>query len=160
MEDPLSPRSPAAILADRGTDFCLHDHEPVRTVAEIERKTSFPIQRSVKTIAFTVGGKAFILASVPGPFRLNYSALASLAGVRRAELKAADIEAIALLGMEPGGVSPVCEIPMVAVAFDTRLTSMGRVFCGSGRAHQTIEVEAQDLVRAIETPLIGDIAKA
>jgi len=52
----------------------------------------------------------------------------------------------------------VCADPGVTVVFDSAVPAMGRVFCGSGRADHTLEVDAADLVRVAPNAVVADIA--
>ncbi|WP_324784553.1 YbaK/EbsC family protein [Streptomyces sp. H51] len=133
------------VLTARGVAFTVHRHGEVRTVDDIRSRTAFDVENSVKAMAFTHDDR-IVLAAVPGPARIRYGLLAAAVGARRTDLAAASQAVLRRLGMEPGGVSPVCQDPAVTVVFDPSVQRMGRVLCGSGRADCTLELEASDLV--------------
>jgi Cys-tRNA(Pro)/Cys-tRNA(Cys) deacylase len=53
----------------------------------------------------------------------------------------------------PGGISPLTRAPRTTVASVAR---MGSIYCGSGRADETIEVEAVALIEVVK-PLLARI---
>lgn len=157
LPTPASPDA-AGILAAAGADFRVHHHPPVRTAEDIRSLTGFSIERSVKVMVFTTDEQQVVLAAFPGQARLRYGQLAAALGVRRKALTPAGTDVLRRMGMEPGGVSPVCADPDVTVVLDSAVPGMGRVFCGSGRADHTLEVAAADLVRLARNPVIYGIS--
>jgi Cys-tRNA(Pro)/Cys-tRNA(Cys) deacylase len=145
------------VLTAAGIPFTLHTHAEIRTEQDILALGRFPMERSVKALAFTAGGGRIVLAAVPGPARVHYGRLATALGVRRAELTGADPEVLARLGMRPGGITPVCVDPEVTVVFDAAVPGLGQVFCGSGRADQTLELGAADLMSVPPESLVAEI---
>ncbi|GAA0927646.1 YbaK/EbsC family protein [Streptomyces thermoalcalitolerans] len=145
-------------LRDAGVDFVVHEHPVIRTAEDIRSRTDFSVERSVKVMAFTAEAGRVVLAAVPGPARLQYGRLAATVGVRRSSLKPAGADVLEALGMEPGGVSPLCTKPDVTVVLDSAIPDMGRVFCGSGRADCTLELEAADILRMAHNPVVAGIA--
>ncbi|MEW2625914.1 YbaK/EbsC family protein [Streptomyces sp. NPDC048106] len=160
MSRHIEPVSPVAVLTTRGVPFRLHEHSPALTVADLRSGTDFCIERSVKTLAFSTRDDRIVLAAVPGPAKVHYAALAVLVGVRRADLRPSTPEVLAGLGMEPGGISPIPTLSDhdgLVMVFDESVPSLGPIFCGSGSAHQTIEVGADALVGLWKEPLLGVI---
>jgi Cys-tRNA(Pro)/Cys-tRNA(Cys) deacylase len=149
---------PVDVLSAAGVRFLVHAHPEIRTATDIEALDTFVVERSVKVLAFTVDGNRLVLAAIPGPARLQYGRLAAALGTRRALLKPADPARLAALGMQPGGVSPLCADPAVTIVFDTSIPGMGPVFCGSGSADRTLEVEAAEIVRLAPNAVIAEIA--
>ncbi|GAA1010994.1 YbaK domain-containing protein [Streptomyces sp. F-3] len=159
MEETDAPALPLVQpLRDAGVDFTVHEHPVIRTAEDIRSRTDFPVERSVKVMAFTAEGGRVLLAAVPGPARLQYGRLAAAVGVRRSSLEPAGADVLAALDMEPGGVSPLCTRPDVTVVLDSAVPDMGRVFCGSGRADRTLELEAADILRMAHHPVVAGIA--
>ncbi|MFE6334288.1 aminoacyl-tRNA deacylase [Streptomyces sp. NPDC057798] len=155
---PSTPATPDDVLRAAGVTFRVHTHPPVRTAEDVRRETGLSVADSVKTLVFTADDQIFLVA-FPGLGRLGYGRLARAVGVPRSRLRPAGEDVLRSLGMEPGGVSPVCNAPGVTVVFDTAVTRMGTVYCGSGRADRSVEVEAADLLRLAGTPLVADVAE-
>lgn len=148
----------ADFLRAAGVRFVLHQHRAVRTAEDIRSGTDFPVASSVKVMAFGVGADRLALAAFPGTHRLKYGRLAAALEVSRSVLRPAEPARLAALGMEPGGVSPFCTQPGVTLVVDSAVPGLGRVFCGSGRADHTLEVDAADILRLAHDPTVHDIA--
>ncbi|MGK5627720.1 YbaK/EbsC family protein [Streptomyces sp. URMC 123] len=150
----------AALLTAAKVPFTVHRHVEIRTGADIRACTAFTekdIEKSLKTVAFSVGPDRLALAAVPGPARIRYGRLASVLGVPRSALAAADEAALQRLDMERGGVGPLCDAPDVTVVFDAAVPQMGSVLCGSGRSDCTVEARAADIVRIPSNSMVADI---
>ena len=160
----MDPRIPdgrfplVEMLSAANVDFTVHQHAEIRTAEDIQSRTWFSIERSVKALAFSVDGDRVVLAAVPGPARLQYGRLATAISVRRSALKPASADILAALQMEPGGVSPICRDPDVTVVLDSAIPRMGRVFCGSGRADCTLELLGADIARFVRDAVVSEIA--
>ncbi len=138
-----------AWLKERGVPYRTHRHEVVRTVAEAAERLPFPVERFLKTVAFTTRDGRWLLAALRGLDRLDYRALAEAAGVKRADLLQPSLEAVQDgLGFESGGICPIPLHDDVTAFVDEAALAVGTVYCGSGRADCTLEVEAGDLVGA------------
>ena len=150
------PRVPTAVAAlERvGVPYRLHRHPPVRTEADLHL-TGLDVAASAKTLAFCLPDHRVVLAAIPGPSRLRYGNLARLLGVPRSALRPAPPERLAALGMEPGGVGPICDDPAVQLVLDSRLT--GTVFCGSGLPEVSVELAVADLALVSPAAVIGDL---
>ncbi|MFF9163931.1 aminoacyl-tRNA deacylase [Streptomyces longwoodensis] len=152
------PAAPDDVLRAAGVTFRVHTHPPVRTAEDVRRETGLSVADSVKTLVFTADDDRVFLVAFPGLARLGYGRLARAVGVPRSRLRPAGEEVLRSLGMEPGGVSPVCGAPGVTVVFDAAVPGMGTVYCGSGRADRSLEVAAADLLRLAGDPLVADVA--
>ena len=137
-----------AVLDRAGVSYRLHHHPPVRTEADLHL-TGLDVETSAKTLAFCLPDDRLVLAAIPGPARLRYGNLARVLGVPRSALRPAAPERLAALGMEPGGVGPVCDDPGVQLVLDSGLT--GSLFCGSGLPEVSVELRAADLARVSPT---------
>jgi Cys-tRNA(Pro)/Cys-tRNA(Cys) deacylase len=137
-----------ALLQRNNVPFTLHDHEPVRTVAEVEEKLPFLLDKMLKTVAFRVKDGRFILAGLRGHDRIDYRQLAAYCGVNRRAVASMSPEAVETeLGFEVGGVGPFSLRPDVIVLLDEQLSKMGTVYCGSGRNTATLAIGFADLLR-------------
>jgi Cys-tRNA(Pro)/Cys-tRNA(Cys) deacylase len=90
---------------------------------------------------------------------VQYGAIARALGVSRSSLRQADEQRVIDLGMEPGGVSPICSDPDVVVVVDESVVGMGSVYCGGGTSTTTIAVDASAIVQVAVSPIVAAIAK-
>jgi Cys-tRNA(Pro)/Cys-tRNA(Cys) deacylase len=144
-------------LAAAGIEVVVHRHPPIRREADLHL-TGLDWTAAVKTLAFALPGDGLALVGVPGPWRVRYGAIAQALGVSRSQLRPAPAERLAAQGMEPGGITPLCDDPAVVVLLDASVPAMGRVFCGGGTAETTLEVAAADIARFAARPVVAVIA--
>ncbi len=151
-----------SLLDSHGVAYELHEHEPVRTVAEVETKLPFLLDKMLKTVAFRVKDGRFILAGLRGHDRIDYRQLAAYCGVNRRAVASMSPDAVeAELGFEVGGVGPFVLQPEVIVLLDEQLAELGTVYCGSGKNTVTLAIDFADLLRVcggelIQLARIGD----
>ncbi|MBF0480377.1 MAG: YbaK/EbsC family protein [Desulfovibrionaceae bacterium] len=138
----------------------IHTHAASRTMADAAN-LSFDLTRIVKTVAFRARSGAIVLAALRGTRRVDYPKLAALIGLKRrdlAPLSAAEVKQ--LLGVEPGGVSPLPPREDVAIFIDNdALTIRPTIFCGAGRQDKTLEIAPEDLVR-LARARTGDFSRS
>lgn len=145
-------------LAVAGVAFNVHHHPPIRSEADLHR-TNLDQTTSVKTLAFELPDGRLALVGVPGPFRVRYGAIAQALGVSRSQLRPATEERLRAVGMEPGGVSPICSDANTVVLLDEAVPAMGAVFCGGGTPTSTLSVAANEILRVAAHPLVAAIAE-
>ncbi len=149
-----------ALLTTRRLPFTIHEHIPSYTVADAEAHLLFPLERLLKTIAFKIKARGYILAAVRGPDRIDYRKLAAACGTKRTEVsRLTPEEVLNAFGVEVGSVSPILLQDGVQVFFDTRVPTHETVFCGIGRPDRTLEIQLMDLVQITEgqiLPLTSD----
>jgi Cys-tRNA(Pro)/Cys-tRNA(Cys) deacylase len=150
--------SPIELLRTNGVAHEVHEHPPIRKYEDVQRVLGLPPEQLLKTMVFRTSEGRFLLVAVPVLHRVSYGKLARAAGVPRARLRQADAGDLALLGMEPGGAGPVCDGQDATVIFDAAVPGMGRVYCGSGRADLTIQVDAGDLLRLLR-PTVAEVSE-
>lgn len=141
-----------------GEPYRVHTHPPIRGEGDLHL-TGLDWTRSVKTLAFVLPAGTIALVGVPGPARVGYGALARALGVSRSQLRPAPPDVIAGLGMEPGGVSPVCADAGVTLLLDASVPGMGTVYCGGGNPVTTLELDAgafaRVAVRTVVAPIVN-----
>ena len=141
--------SPAVrtFLAARAVTFTAHAHTPIVAFDEAKAIPPFDSNTMVKALAFRLPDARYAIVGLLASDRADYKKIADALGIRRADLKAADAEAIvADLDMAPGGVTPL-PINGALVLFDREVLGLEVAFCGSGRADAVLEIAGADLVR-------------
>ncbi|HET7725171.1 MAG TPA: YbaK/EbsC family protein [Propionibacteriaceae bacterium] len=141
-----------------GIAYVVHEHPPIRTEADLHL-TGLSWEESVKTLAFELPDGRLALVAVPGPARVQYGAVARALGVSRSALRQADEERVLALGMEPGGVSPICDDPQVVVLVDESVVGMGTVYCGGGTSTTTVEVGAHAILAVAVCPVVAAVTR-
>jgi Cys-tRNA(Pro)/Cys-tRNA(Cys) deacylase len=134
------------MLREAGAAYTLHEHPPVRTIAEAYLHARHLTHNLLKTVAFKIKDGPWILAAVPGSARIDYRQLAAAFGVKRTDLRAVSPREVEdSLGFEVGGVGPFSIGEDVEVVFDGSLAELHHIFCGSGRNTRTVRMELADL---------------
>lgn len=153
-----SARTPVAatVLARAGVAHRLHEHPPARTESELHL-TGLDVDTSAKTLAFTLPDGRIVLAAIPGRARLRYGNLARALGVPRTSLRPAGTETLAVLGMEPGGVTPACDDPRATLVLDRSLLGHPVLYCGSGLPEVSVELAAADLAGLRADVVLADL---
>lgn len=145
-------------LLDAGIPHVVHEHPPIRTEADLHL-TGLPFETAVKTLAFELPDGRLALVGVPGPAKVLYGAIAQALGVSRSALRPASEDRLAAIGMEPGGVGPICASDDVVVLVDDCVPGMGAIYCGGGTSTTTVEVDAAAITRVAAHPIVGAIVK-
>lgn len=144
------------LLENHAVSYTLHKHDPVHTVAEVEAKLPFLLDKMLKTIAFRLKDGRFILAGLRGHDRIDYRKLAAALGINRRAVASMSPQAIeAELGFEVGGVGPFALQPDVMVLLDEQLASLDIVYCGSGNNSITLAIKFNDLLHVSGGQLVG-----
>jgi Cys-tRNA(Pro)/Cys-tRNA(Cys) deacylase len=134
-------------LVEAGVIFKVHSHPPIMSFADAKANLPFDPVAMVKGLAFRLANGTYAIIGLRADTRADYKKIADALGVRRADLKAADAEALVRdLHMEPGGVAPL-PINGARVVFDRQVLDINTVFCGTGRTDATLEIAGNDLFR-------------
>lgn len=143
-------------LTTAGVPYTIHEHVLSHMVADAEAQLPFPPERLLKTIAFKTKAGGYILAALRGPDRVDYRKLANAFESKRADVvRLSPQEVFDTLGVEVGSVSPIVLQDQVRVVFDTRVSTTETVFCGIGRADQTLEIYLADLIRITQGQVLA-----
>jgi Cys-tRNA(Pro)/Cys-tRNA(Cys) deacylase len=137
-----------ATLAASGAAYTLHEHAPSVTIQDADAYLGFPVERLLKTIAFRVKNRGWVLAGLCGYAQVDYKKLAAACGVSRdkiVRLEAAEVEQE--LGYELGGVAPFAPNEQTAVLLDAGALGWKTIFCGTGRRDRTLAIAPRDLAR-------------
>lgn len=131
-----------------GVPYVLHEHAPSVTIANADASLDFPVERLLKTIAFRVKDRGWLLAGILGYAQLDYRRLSAAVGVPRdriMRLEAHEVEE--QLGYPLGGVAPIAPDAATRVLMDTGVRRWGTIYCGCGRPDRTLEIAPEDLAR-------------
>jgi len=135
------------LLERSGAAFQVHAHPCVTTIEEARRKVPHLTHNLLKTVVFRIKDANWILAAVSGSDRIHYKKLADALAVKRTQLRSiAPDQVESELGFDVGGVGPFPVREDIHVVFDSKVARLGRVFCGSGKNTQTVEIEITDLI--------------
>ena len=138
-------------LTEQGVRFTIHEHEAARTVADAEKRLPFPKERFLKTVAFKLKRRGWILAALRGEDRVDYRKLAAAVGVKRSEINSmSPREVQEVLGMESGTVGPIPTNDETLVIFDSKVSRDDGLFCGVGRPDRTLEIKLPALVQVTQ----------
>ena len=158
MTDP-SRTVAARVLTRAGIPHRLHQHPPIRTHADLHL-TGLDVATSAKTLAFRLPEGRVVLAALPGTGRLRYGDLARALDVPRSALAPATLEELSARGMEPGGVTPICDHPGTTLVVDRALLVHDVLYCGSGSPLVSVELATADLLRLFPEARVADLTAA
>jgi Cys-tRNA(Pro)/Cys-tRNA(Cys) deacylase len=135
-------------LDAQGVHYRLHEHAPSVTIANADDYLNFPVERLLKTIAFRIKNRGWLLAGTLGYSQLDYKKLSEAIGVSRdkiVRLEAFEVEE--QLGYPLGGVAPLAPNAETRVLLDEGVRRWPTIFCGTGRPDRTLEIAPEDLAR-------------
>jgi|HubBroStandDraft_1064217.scaffolds.fasta_scaffold35276_3 Cys-tRNA(Pro)/Cys-tRNA(Cys) deacylase len=149
--------SPIGYLTSMGIIFEVHKHQPIRSKQDTLALVRFPIERSIKTLAFSTPDGTLLLVAFPGIERLDYGRLAKALHIKRSGLRPADTAQLLMLGMEPGGVTPISAAGNATMVFDSQVPEMGHVYCGGGTPDQTLRLHVKDIIQLASKTVVASI---
>lgn len=132
-------------LRASGVVYQVRQHEPVVTIADVERVLKVPLEVTVKALVVqTIKGP--IIAAIPGNRRLNKQKLAAALSQSRKQLDLLRPEAVErLIGLPIGAIPPFgLGLPVV---MDSLLLQPERLYCGLGTNDQSLVIAATDLIK-------------
>lgn len=144
-------------LQASGVVYQILQHEPVVTIADVERVLKVPLVATVKALVVqTASGP--IVAAIPGNRRLNKQKLAVVLGQGRKQLDLLRPEAVErLIGLPIGAIPPFgLGLPVV---MDSLLLRQEQLYCGLGTNDQSLVILAADLTKLAHAN-VSDISDA
>lgn len=145
-----------ATLAGSGVAYRIHEHAPSITIQDAETYLDFPVEQLMKTIAFRVKNRGWVLAAVCGYAQIDYKRLAAAAGVSRDKLMRLEADEVqAELGYALGGVAPFAPNPQTQVLIDSGALGWQVIFCGTGRNDRTLEIDPRLLIQVAGAQVAG-----
>ncbi|HEX2907997.1 MAG TPA: YbaK/EbsC family protein [Phototrophicaceae bacterium] len=146
-------------LKAQGAQFRIHEHLPIRTVADAIEKALFPPERCLTTVALRLKRGDWVLVGKCSPGRVDYKKLAAALAVKRSKIRCpSPDEVLAVLGLEAGAVSPIPTIAEVRVIFDMRVPAQETLFTGIGRTDRTLEITLSELLRVTQGQIADIVA--
>jgi Cys-tRNA(Pro)/Cys-tRNA(Cys) deacylase len=145
-----------AALAAAGVQHHIHEHAPSITVQDADTHLDFPVEQLLKTIAFRVKNRGWVLAALCGYAQVDYKRLAAAVGVNRDKLMRLTPEEIKTdLGYEVGGVAPFAPNAQTEVLIDSGALGWQTIYCGTGRTDRTLEIAPRLLVQVTGARVAG-----
>lgn len=149
-------------LAESGVTYRIHEHAPSVTVLDAETHLDFPVNQLLKTIAFRIKNRGWVLAALCGYQQVDYKKLAAACLTSRDKLMRLTPEAVEQeLSFELGGVCPFAPNDQTRIIIDASALEHALIFCGTGRRDRTLEIDPIALTRvtgAQIAPLAKDVA--
>ena len=150
----------------------IREHAPARTMEEVEHILQAPKNCMVKSIlvAADTGSEEqppspddlsaeLFLAGVPADRNLHLGKLATVIQRNRNRLRFANqTEVEKLTGFSVGSIPPFGLPKRIPVILDQRLASLQQVWCGTGKATESLRISVEDL-RKISMFSVFDISK-
>ncbi len=132
------------------------------TAISVARKIHMPIEQVFKTLLTRTTDNTHLFAVVPGDAELDLKKLASIAGVRKAELAALkDVEP--LTGYIRGGVTVLAAKKPLSAFVDETLELFDQVSISAGQRGLQLVLAPADYLRAVATQTtvqVADLTKA
>ncbi len=121
-----------------------HDASATSYGGEAAEKLGVPIEQVYKTLVVSLGGKLMAVGVVPVSGMLNMKQIAKAAGVKKAEMAAAnDVERST--GYVLGGVSPLGQKKRLKTIIDSSAQQHSTIYVSAGRRGLEIELNPGDL---------------
>ena len=128
------------------------------TAASVARKIGLPLEQVFKTLLTHTLDNSYLFAVVPGDAELDLKKLASVAGVRRAELAALK-EVEPLTGYVRGGVTVLAARKAFPAFADESLELFDTISISAGQRGLQILLQPADYLRATGAR-VADLTKA
>jgi Cys-tRNA(Pro)/Cys-tRNA(Cys) deacylase len=132
-----------------GAAYTIHEHAPSITIQDADETLWFPAERLLKTIAFRVKKRGWVLVGVCGYSQVDYKKLAAALDVSRDKLmRLTPAEVEGELGYQLGGVAPFAPNEETRVLLDVGALAWPTIYCGVGRNDRTLEIAPLTLAQA------------
>lgn len=129
--------------------------EGVETVERAARASGEPPEVIVKTLLMRAGDE-YIVVLARGLAKVNTEALSKALGTPVVLARAREVRAV--LGVEPGAVTPLSEkVKALRIFADPGILHYEYVLVGGGSTRSLIRVRTSDLVRALSPSFVGDL---
>ena len=141
-------------LKDNEIEYEEFVHEPVYTCETAKKVVKFaPNSTGVKNLLLETTERKFILVLCPGEKKIKTSKIAKLEGTKEVRLaKPEDVER--LVGCPIGCVPPFGHNKEIKTYLDKELLEYDFLYFNPGNHSKTIKIQAKDLFKLIEKPII------
>jgi prolyl-tRNA editing enzyme YbaK/EbsC (Cys-tRNA(Pro) deacylase) len=149
--------------ASRALDDLAIKHEVFRhagivvTLDQAARERGQRPEQVVRSLLFRLGPGRFVLVLAAGPNQISWKKLRKHVGQRRLTA-ASDIEVFEVTGYRVGTVSPFGVRKPVRILIDLRVLREALVSVGSGAANTGIVLTTENLLRALPSAELVDLA--
>lgn len=145
-----------AFLRERGADFRVMTHEPVRTSEEAAAVRGTPLEQGAKALVFRADERPVLLV-LPANRRIDSRAFKRRFRVKNLGMVSAD-ELRELTGMEVGAVPPFGSLMGLPTYVDEGLLELPRISFNAGSRTASIIMAAADY-RRLENPTPGQFSR-
>ena len=147
----------------------LRSHAPVRNMDDVCRVLNAKRSEMAKSVLLAVHGEGPVntdkldaelyLIVIPADRKVDIGSLARLLQKKRKQLRfATQVEIEELTGFEVGSIPPFGLPKNVPVIMDSRLANLKKVWCGTGKATESLHISVEDL-KILATFTVADVSK-
>lgn len=147
----------------------IREHRPVRTMSDVTEVLDAPLGQMVKSILIAMdegentspddlNAELFLIA-ISADRNISIGKVATVLGRPRKKLRfATQIEVEKLTGFEVGSIAPFGLPRNIPVILDARLASLDTVWCGTGKATESLRLSVINL-KKLSAYTVGDVSK-
>lgn len=157
------------LLDTHGINPEIRMHGPVRNMDDVRSVLDAPPSEMVKSVLVAADVKhpytpdrldaELYLIAIPADRKLDIGTLARLLNKKRDQLRfATQVEVEELTGFQVGSIPPFGLPRNIPVIIDSRLAQLKKVWCGTGKATESLRVSIEDLKR-LATFTVADVSK-
>ena len=138
---------------DAGLDVEVRRIDRPRSLEEAAARYGIPPHRLLKTLVVRRAAGDYVLVLLPGPAQLSWPQLRAHLGVSRVSLPDAE-EARAATGYERGTITPFGAEGGWPVLADASMRGAGTVIIGAGAHGVSLQLDADDLLDAVDAEVV------
>jgi prolyl-tRNA editing enzyme YbaK/EbsC (Cys-tRNA(Pro) deacylase)/ubiquinone/menaquinone biosynthesis C-methylase UbiE len=147
----------------------IREHRPVRNMTDVCEVLEAPKSEMAKSVLvaadiahpFTpdrLDAELFLVA-IPADRKVDIGTLAKVLGKKRQQLRfATQVEVEELTGFQVGSIPPFGLPKSIPVILDSRLDALKKVWCGTGKATESIHLRVEDL-KKLSAFSVADISR-
>ncbi len=150
------------MLDEKGVAYELFEHEPVFTIADVEKRLNVLNSSMAKSLVMEDRrSQKYFVVVLRGCDQLDKKRLAKLIDVPRDVLDMAKPEAIEkVTGYPIGGVPPFGHNPEISVIVDQAVMNTNPLYCGAGSLTKSLKIEPSALEELNSKIIITNIKKS
>jgi len=155
---PLEFRLVRRLLDSMGIAYEVSEHVPVYTSEEAARVRGVELKTGVKALVLKTDKEDFVMALVAADRKIDLKKLAKIVRAKRLRLASSE-EVLKLTGCEVGSVHPFGNLHGLVTYLDPSVLENDTVNFNAGLHTLSVQMRAQDLVKAIGGSVIEDFSK-